>query len=422
MQSKVTGPNTSLRGELPSLWHNRAYVLLFGGQTISLLGSYIELVTLPLLILAVSHSPAQAGFVSALYALVSFVSGVPIGVAVDRWNRKRTMLLSDTGRMLLAGSLPAAIWAGHLTMIQIYVVALLDGVLATFYGLAATAAIPNILHKDQIPAAMGRTQMAATTSSLIGPALGGALYGASQAFPFMANAVSYGASALSLRFIRPPFQQASTRKRESFWPEAREGMTWSWRHPVIRSLTLLNGVRNVFIIGNPLLVIVLAKQQHASPLLIGLIFSIGSVGGILGSLLAARIQSRFTLGQITIATVWVDAILFPLFSIAPNPLLLGAIDAALFFLFPIYMTALSTYRLTAIPDRLRGRVSSSTRLVTIAGVSIGQTLTGVLLQEVGPHRAVAVLATGLLLVAAATSLSRPIRHASTDRDVREPDE
>lgn len=94
---------------------------------------------------------------------------VAVGVAVDGWNRKWLMVLADTGRAMTAASLPVAIWTGHLSMAQIYVVTILDGILATFFTVAQTAALPNVLSKEQLPAAMAEKQLAGTTSALLGP-------------------------------------------------------------------------------------------------------------------------------------------------------------------------------------------------------------------------------------------------------------
>src|SRR5437879_3468558 len=107
-----------------SLWRNQAYMLLWGGQIVSAVGTQVSDLALPLLVLYLTGSPAQAGLVGALGALPYVIFCLPAGALVDRWDCKRTMLLCDSVRTLSLGSLPLAYALGHLTLLQIYLVAL----------------------------------------------------------------------------------------------------------------------------------------------------------------------------------------------------------------------------------------------------------------------------------------------------------
>src|SRR5262252_8078438 len=111
------------------LWRNRAYLLLWSGQAVSSVGSSASQLAFPLLILALTQSPAQAGFAGALRALAYLLLGLPAGALIDRWDRKRTMILCDIGRALALGSIPLALALHHLTMAQLYLVSLIEGTL-----------------------------------------------------------------------------------------------------------------------------------------------------------------------------------------------------------------------------------------------------------------------------------------------------
>ena len=91
-----------------SLWHNRNYLLLWSGQTISSVGSGVSQIAFPLLVLMLTHSPAQAGLAGALRAAPYFIFTLPGGALIDRWNRKWVMILCDAGRALSLGSIPVA--------------------------------------------------------------------------------------------------------------------------------------------------------------------------------------------------------------------------------------------------------------------------------------------------------------------------
>src|SRR5215467_2688646 len=117
-----------------SLWRNRDYMLLWSGQALSDIGCAISELAFPLLVLAVTHSPAQAGFVAALRALPATLFSLLAGVLVDRWDRKQVMLVCDIGRALSLASIPIAYALGHLTIWQLYITAFLEGSLMIIFN------------------------------------------------------------------------------------------------------------------------------------------------------------------------------------------------------------------------------------------------------------------------------------------------
>lgn len=102
------------------LWRNRDYMLLWSGQIVSSVGTRVSQLAFPLLVLALTHSPAQAGLIAALRGLPYALFILPAGAMVDRWNRKRVMILCDAGRAIALGSIPIALLLGHLTILQLY--------------------------------------------------------------------------------------------------------------------------------------------------------------------------------------------------------------------------------------------------------------------------------------------------------------
>src|SRR5712692_7881783 len=190
-----------------SLWLNRDFMLLWSGQVVSNVGTQVSTLAFPLLILALTGSPAQAGFAGALRALPYLIFSLPAGALIDRWDRKLTMILCDTGRALSMASIPFALAIGHLTIIQLYLVSTIEGTLFVFFNIAEVACLPNVVAKEQLPAATAQNTVTMSTSFLLGPSLGGFLFTVGRAFPFLANAVSYTVSVISLLFIKTKFQR-----------------------------------------------------------------------------------------------------------------------------------------------------------------------------------------------------------------------
>src|SRR5437764_9783082 len=106
--------------QTPPIWRNRDYLLLIGGQAVSSIGSEISLVAFPLLIFALTRSPAQTGLMTSLRSLPYALFTLPAGALVDRWDRKRLMILCDSGRAIALGSIPIALFFGQLTYLQLY--------------------------------------------------------------------------------------------------------------------------------------------------------------------------------------------------------------------------------------------------------------------------------------------------------------
>lgn len=395
------------------LWRNRDYLLLWAGQIVSSLGTQVSQLAFPLLILALTNSTTWAGLLGALRALPFVVLCLPVGALVDRWDRKRLMILADTGRALALGSIVPALLLGSLTVPHLALVALIEGTLFTFFNLANMASLPRVAPKPQLPSAVAQTQASEATAEMVGPTLGGALFGLASSLPFLLDAITFLASALSLRLIRAEFQtrrlDGDSGGLQRLWPDIREGVTWLWRQPALRFLALLTSGLITFSFGYSLIIIVLAQERGATTAQIGLLFASGGVGSILGSLAAAPLQRRFTVGQIIVAVTWVWALTWPLYLIAPNLLLLGVANAIGFLIVPVYFGTQFSYRLTVIPDHLHGRVNSAYRLVWVAGQPLSLALTGALLERVGPAATIWIIMTPQIALALAATLRRPVR-------------
>lgn len=395
----------------PPLWRNRDYMLLWTGQLVSQVGSGVSQIAYPLLILALTHSPAKAGFAAALFSLPYLIFSLPAGAYIDRWNRKRVMILCDTGRAIALGSIPIAYALGHLTLAQLYITATVEGTLFVFFNIAEVACLPRVVPGPQIPTASAQNEGGGIATQLVAPPLGGLLFAVARSIPFAVDAVSYLASVISLSLIRTPFQEERVAERRSIAHEIREGVAWLWGQRLIRFMAVLTGGLNLTGAATFLPVIVLAQQQHAPPPAIGLMFSIASAGGLLGAFMAPRIQRRFGFGQVIVTTVWVIGLITPLLVVAPNPVLIGVVLGAMFISSPIYNAVQFGYRLQIIPDALQGRVNSAFRLVAFGFQPVGAALSGLLIGAVGARATVLIFAAIGLGLAVMATLNRQVRTA-----------
>ncbi len=393
------------------LRRNRDYVLLWSGQVVSSLGSAVSGVAFPLLVLSLSGSPAQAGLVGFAGTLPYLLVPLPAGGLADRWDRRSAMIVADAVRALALGSVAVASLAGVLTVVQIALVAFVEGSLFVLFTAAERSALPQVVPADQLPAALAQNEARTRGAALAGNPLGGVLFGLGHAVPFAADAASYVASVVSLLFVRTPFQESREPSGGRLHTEIAEGVRWLWRQPLLRAAAFLVAGSNFVFQALVLALIVLAQARGASPATIGVLLGLMGAGGLLGAFVAPGIRRRAGPRAVIIGVNWLWAALLPLFAVVPWPLAMGVLAGGLALAGPAWNVVLSDISLRLTPDELRGRVSGVQGLVAWGPIPLGSLLGGLLLQWIGGVPTVLVLAGVMALVAVAATVSPAVRHA-----------
>ncbi|MFE7171336.1 MFS transporter [Streptomyces sp. NPDC057616] len=395
------------------LLRNRDFSLLLSGQLVSSIGDQAQSIALPLIVLTLTGSATHAGYVLGVGTLSFLVFGLIAGALVDRWDRRHTMIWCELGRTALTAGVTVELWLDRLTMPQLYATAVLSGILTTLFQVANTAALPNVVGPRQLSAALGYSQSAANAVRVFGASLAGALYALGRTVPFAVNAVSFALSAASLRLMHDRFQVDghSARTKAGLATEIRDGLGWLWHQPVIRFLTLVSAADKLRYGAGYLLIITLAQQLGASSLWIGVIFSGAAVGALVGALVSERATRHFPLGRIAVVMLWLEALMFPLYALAPNPVLLAAVAAAESLVAPVYMVAMTTHQLAITPDELRGRATSAVSTLTTGALSVGTLTGGALITVLGARPLVWLCGAWLLMLAVLTTANRAVRQA-----------
>jgi predicted MFS family arabinose efflux permease len=403
------GPAAPALPRVP-VWRQREYLLLWGAQVVSNLGAYATGIVYPLLVLALTQSPTQVGIVSALRIGPYLLLSLPVGALIDRWNRRRVMLVCDVARAVAVGSLPAALAFGALTMGHVYLVAVIEGTLMVFFNIAETAALPRVVTTVQLPQAVAQNQVGFAAASIAGPAIGTWLYATlGKGWPFVVNALCFVVSATAIWRLRARFDPARAVAHPHLRREIAEGLHWLWNDQLVRRMALVTGVSNGVQAAIPLLLIVLAQQRGASESQIGLIFSLAGAGGMVGALVGGAAQRRMRFGSVIVGTLVVQALLFPLFGMAAGAWTLGLVFGAMQFFGPIYNVVQFSYRIARIPDALQGRVNSSFRLIAFVLNPVGSLLCGVLIERAGSQWALGFFAVVLVALAVYAALDPVIR-------------
>ncbi len=424
------------------LRRNRDFQLLWGGQAVSLLGSQTSKIAYPLLVLALTGSPAKAGIAGFAALLGYLLFPLPAGAVADRYDRKRIMIGCDAVRLAAVGSVAVAGWAAHITYPQVLLAGFAEGAATVFFGLAQRAALPMLVHPSQRSLAIGQNEARQSAAQLAGPAFGGALFGLSRAAPFAADAASYLASLVTLPFIRAPMQavqagsgpagagalragSGSHRARShrtrshrtrshrtgSLRAELREGLAWTWRQPFLRYSAFFSAAVNMLLQVLTLGLIVLARHDGAAPTEIGVIVACMGAGGLAGAFAAPWIQHRVPAGLAITGCMWAWTVLLALIVLIRAPLWLCPVVAVFGFVGPAWNVSVQTYRMRITPNRLLGRTSSVAVQIAWGVTPLGSLLAGFLLQALSPAEALAVVAAGRAVTAAAATALPPVRNA-----------
>ena len=397
------------------LYRNRDFALLVGGHALSTTGDEVSAIALPLLVLALTESASQAGGVAAFQAVPYLLLSLPAGVWIDRWNRKTVMMAADGVRAVALLSVPLTYALGILGIPQLYAVAWITGCAYVFFNVAQIASFERIVPEAQRPRAVSVNEAAESAGNLLGPGLGGVIVGlgrtqvAGAVLAYLVDAITFVLSAASLGAIRRPLRVArDTAETADVWRELREGFLFFWRHRELRAIAATATALNFLFAPSVLAIIVLARDElEAPPGAIGLIFSIGAVGGIAGSLLAPALKSRFriSVGHILVGSVFAWALGLGVLPAASTTGVLAAGWVAVAFVGPFYEVFQLSYRLSVIPPELQGRVHSSFRFLPFGVRPLSLALGGIAIETFGPRPTLTVLAIGMLLTAVAVARS-----------------
>lgn len=407
---------------LVPLSRNRNYNLLWTSRLVSELGSEIAFIAFPLLILAVSGSAWEMSAVSAVIAGAQMLANVPAGIVADRWDRRKVMITCEILRAIAMGSVAVSLLLDAYSFPHILVVAAIEGMLVSVFGPAEDAALSSVVAESQLSNAIARNTARTYIANLAGPAASGVLFTLHRMIPFLLDAIMLLCSAVALFFLRiVPGRSAAGEPDEESAGELEKaprnrvrsdianGFRWVLGQRAIRaSLAWVTAFQFVF---SALIIIVLAVsgEEDTGPGEIGLMMACFGAGGLLGSMLAARLNEVLSARVIVIGFSWVALGLLLVMSVVPAGLPLGLMLGAIAFGMPTAVTAVMTYQLIVTPDELRGRLSSIVGVCTGAAGALGPLLGGLLMSLGGGGSAILSCAIGIGVVAVLSSVSPSLR-------------
>jgi MFS family permease len=335
---------------------------------------------------------------------------MPAGMAADRWDRRRLMIGADAVRVVTVGGLAAAIVSDRLAFWMIPLAAFVEGSGAALFHAAEAGALRSVVPLRQLPDAAAARSGRMAAVWLVGPSLGGALFGIARALPFMVDAVSYACSTVSLLAMRTPFQRARAVDRSSLRSRLAEGARFLWRHRFLRTCAFLFGLANFIGPGILLAVVVLGRRQGLSGGRVGLLLSTFGAFLLLGSFLSPLVRRLLPVRGVLLLELW-TWFGCALYLAWPNVYVLAAGIVPTSLAIPATNSVVHGYRIAMTPDRLLGRTEAAWSTVSLLLLPLGPLVAGVLLDNLPSRAAIGFFALFGLVLAVWGTLSPSIRAA-----------
>lgn len=412
-----------------SPWRRPDFRLIVCGETLSQVGNGFTLIGLPLLVLQLTHSAAWLGATGIAFAVPAVAGGV-IGTALaDRFSRRSLLLASSGGQMVVTAAIPSSLLlSAHVlaAMTVVLVCAMLLGTLATSFQVTFNATMPRLVAATELPDANAIVMGAGNAALLLGPALAGLVLAvAGITWVFEADAATYVASIVGVLAIRGVLSGRGV--AQPFFAGARDGVRYVWRERKLRALVVLGFFAFV---GNGSFIALLAYRMshelHSGSPLVGVVVSVASAGGVVGSVLATRVFGRARAprvsseGRAIVASVVGVGIAMVAMGAAAAALAFAALGASAEALSAIADVGALTLTQRLVPDALLGRVMSVAYTLSWTGVLLSQSLMGILTTLTGATTTFLVFGSELVVGGGLMALS-PLASRARDAALAQPE-
>ncbi|AWS45346.1 MFS transporter [Streptosporangium sp. 'caverna'] len=368
----------------PSLFRHRNFMLLFGADTISQVGTQISMLALPLVaVLALKASEFETGLLVAAETAAFLLVGLPAGVWVDRMRRRGILITADLVRGALLLSVPIAWWLDGLTLPQLYGVALGMGLATVFFDISYQSYLPSLVGRERLVDGNSKLEIVRTTAGVAGPGVGGLLVQALTApVAVLLDAISFLGSALFLWRIKATEQVPDRTARRSLLKEIGEGLRFVATHRILRMIAACTATANF---GSGILaaveMIFLARVVGLSPGGIGLLFSVAALGGLVGAASVSMVSRRVGTARI----IWLSNLVTnPFMLLVPlaEPGWRMSLFAIGMFMNGIgvvfYNVGQLSFRQSVTPEHMLGRMNATMRFVVWGTIPLGGLVGGVL--------------------------------------------
>ena len=352
---------------------------LLASTVVNNVGDGIALAAGPLLVASLTRDPFLVSMALLVQWLPVLLFGLIGGVAADRLDRRRMVVIVDLGRALVLAVLVAAILTGAISIVLVLVVLFVLATAETFADSASSTLLPSLVAREDLGVANARLQGAfLLLNQLVAPPIGAFLFAIGMAIPFAANAVAFalGAGLISRIAGRLRAERETT---HGVWADTTEGVRWLIGHPAMRTLALTIFAFNVtFGAAWSVLVLYAVDRLHMGDVGFGLLTTATAVGGVIGTVSYGWLERHFRLGDIMRVGLLIETGTHLTLALTTLP----GVALAVLVVFGghafVWNTTSTVVRQRAVPNELLGRIGGVYRVAVMGGLVIGAPVGGLL--------------------------------------------
>ncbi|WP_433244581.1 MFS transporter [Streptosporangium sp. CA-135522] len=404
------------RSERPeSLWRNSDFLRFWLGETLSLLGTQVTNLALPLTAIYAFHATDEQVGVLRFLQLAPYLGFALIfGVWVDRVRRRPVMLGANLTRMVLLALIPLLSWLGVLSMAPLLVIACAVGIASVLFDVSWMSYVPTLVKESEHYVEAGsKMGVSSSAADVAGPGLAGVLVSALTApVALVIDAFSYLVSVVSLLLIRTrePRPEPPATKRH-LPTELREGLRWVFGDPILRALALVGFCCNFSMVTVWTMFLLYGTHDlRLDSTTLGGIFAAASVGGLIGAMISRKVIGRFRLGPVYFVAQSALLLGPALIVLAggPKPLMVGMFILSFFTTYlglGVANVIIVSLRQISTPPSMMGRMTAVFRTLLFGGGALGGLFAGLLAGEIGARGALTAAALGSAAVVAGLVVS-----------------
>lgn len=367
----------------------RDFRWLWTGNAAGNMADGVAFVAIPLVATSITTNPTLIAGLALVYSAVRMLLVVPVGVVVDRVDRRLLMWLPNVLRGLILLALSLTFAAGTESLVLLYVAFAVVGVMEIAADNAAISVLPDLVEPNDLDRANGRIATAQLVADeFVGPPFGGFLFALAVAAPLAATGGLYAAAGLLFLAIprqpRSAVTEESSVNRPSMWRDAAAGARWIRGQQLLLGLAITGGLASVaYMMTFSIIVLYATDTLGVDPAGYGIILAVSSLGGLLASTSTATMRQALGYRLLVPGALSLGAITMLGLYFTTNPLIAAILLAAYIFHVTVWNICVVSLRQRLVPDVMRGRQNSLFKLSGLIGLVIGAAIAGPIASAAG---------------------------------------
>jgi MFS family permease len=362
---------------------------LFSASVISNLADGLLAVAAPLLAITLTKDPVLISMLSAFVMLPWLLFAIPIGLVVDRVDKRLLVTFTNTLRFVIAGLVALAITTDTITIYWLLLATFLIGICEVAADTAAQSLIPVILEKKNFERANSRLNIAETViQNFVGAPLSGFLYATAIVLPFMLNSLGFLIAAIFVFLIpahlivAPQDKEQEIKERDSFLSEIKFGLKYLWNdRPLRRLVATTTSLGFFYSLSTSTLILFITEILQVEAKYFGVLMAGAGSGAVLGGIVTPALSKRFGRGLVLAVAIFISSITVLFQGLSPNVWIFGAIGFISSFTITNWNILLMSCYQVLIPAELYGRIHGARRTFVWGVMPIGAFTGGVIAQS-----------------------------------------